>query len=86
MAVKLLKARYTNRSKDLWDSAAANSIQQTMQSTMFAGSSKVATIIGFSSLIIGATAVFNEIQDSINLIWKLKSKPKKGRGWFAINN
>jgi membrane protein len=47
---------------------------------MHSDSSKLATIIGFSSLIIGATAVFGEIQDSINLIWKLKSKPKKGRG------
>lgn len=65
-------------------SAAANSIQQTMQSSMFADSSKLATIIGFGSLIIGATAVFNEIQDSINLIWKLKSKPKKGRGWLRL--
>jgi membrane protein len=64
--------------------SAANSIQQTMQSTMFAGASKLATIIGFSSLIIGATAVFNEIQDSINRIWKLKSKPKKGRGWLRL--
>jgi membrane protein len=65
-------------------SVAANSIQQTMQSSMFADSSKLATIIGFGSLIIGATAVFNEIQDSINLIWKLKSKPKKGRGWLRL--
>ena len=64
--------------------AAAKSIQETMQSSMFANSSKLATIIGFGSLIIGATAVFSEIQDSINLIWKLKSKPKKGRGWLRL--
>jgi len=65
-------------------SAAASSIQHTMQSSMFSDSSKIATIIGFGSLIIGATAVFGEIQDSINLIWKLKSKPKKGRGWLRL--
>ncbi|HJS55377.1 MAG TPA: YihY/virulence factor BrkB family protein [Chitinophagaceae bacterium] len=63
---------------------AANSIQETMRSTMISGSSRIATIIGFASLIIGATAVFGEIQDSINLIWKLKSKPKKGRGWLRL--
>jgi len=63
---------------------AANSIQETMRSSMFMSGSKVATIIGFASLIIGATAVFGEIQDSINLIWKLKSKPKKGRGWLRM--
>jgi membrane protein len=55
-----------------------------MRSTMIAGSSRIATIIGFCSLIIGATAVFGEIQDSINLIWKLRSKPKKGRGWLRL--
>src|SRR6186997_3400062 len=65
-------------------SAAAKSIQEAMQSTMHSDSSKLATIIGLSSLIIGATAVFGEIQDSINLIWKLKSKPKKGRGWLRL--
>jgi membrane protein len=64
--------------------SAANSIQEAMRSSMFENSSKVATIIGFGSLIIGATAVFGEIQDSINLIWKLKSKPKKGRGWLRM--
>ena len=64
--------------------SAAKSIQETMQSPMFTNSSKLATIIGFGSLIIGATAVFNEIQDSINLIWKLRSKPKKGRGWLQL--
>ena len=65
-------------------SNAANSIQEAMRSSMFSDTSKIATIIGFGSLIIGATAVFGEIQDSINLIWKLKSKPKKGKGWLRL--
>jgi membrane protein len=66
---------------------AAASIQQTMQNSMFAGSSHFATIVGLVSLIIGATSVFGEIQDSINLLWKLKAKPRKGRGLlrFIIN-
>lgn len=64
--------------------SAANSVQETMRSSMFSNTSRLATIIGFGSLIIGATAVFGEIQDSINLIWKLKSKPKKGRGWLRL--
>src|SRR6187397_938597 len=63
---------------------AAKSIQEAMQATMHSDSSKLATISGLRSLIIGATAVFGEIQDSINLIWKLKSKPKKGRGWLRL--
>ena len=33
-------------------------------------------------LYIGATSVFGEIQDSINIIWKVKAKPK--RGWLKL--
>lgn len=39
-------------------------------------------VIGIIALIVGATSVFAEIQDSINYIWSLKSKPKKG--WLKL--
>lgn len=35
-------------------------------------------IIGGILLVFGATGVFTEIQDSINFIWSVKAKPKKG--------
>jgi len=63
---------------------AAASIQQTMQNSLTSGHSHWATIIGLVSLIIGATGVFGEIQDSINRLWKLKAKPRKGRGLFRF--
>jgi len=63
---------------------AAASIQQTMRNSLFAGNSHFATIVGFAALLIGATSVFGEIQDSINLLWKLKPKPKKGTGWLRL--
>lgn len=65
-------------------SDAAAQIQQTIRNAALSGESKVATIVGLVTLIIGATSVFGEIQDSINLIWKLKSKPKKGKGWLKM--
>src|SRR6186997_1025381 len=36
------------------------------------------SIIGIVTLFISATAVFLEIQDSINFIWSVKAKPRKG--------
>lgn len=36
------------------------------------------TVIGGIILIIAATGVFTEIQSSINYIWSIKAKPKKG--------
>jgi membrane protein len=35
-------------------------------------------VIGAIVLILGATGVFTEIQGSINYIWSIKTKPKKG--------
>jgi len=57
---------------------AALNIQQTIHNATQAAGSNFATIVGIASLVIGATSVFGEIQDSINLIWKLKARPRKG--------
>lgn len=63
---------------------AALQIQETIRNTALSSESKFATIIGLVTLIIGATSIFGEIQDSINLIWRLKAKPKKGMGWLKL--
>jgi membrane protein len=62
---------------------AAVQIQQIIRSAALSKSSYFATIIGIVTLLIGATSVFSEIQDSINSIWKLKSKPK-GTGILKV--
>lgn len=38
----------------------------------------IARTISIITLIMGATGVFTEIQDSLNQIWGVKAKPKKG--------
>lgn len=61
-------------------SDAAMQIQQTIKSSALSHKSNFAMLVGVITLIIGATSVFNEIQDSINFIWRLKAKPIKGKG------
>jgi len=57
---------------------AAVQIQTFVANASLSGKSSFALGIGIIVLIVGATAVFTEIQDSINLIWKVKAVPKKG--------
>jgi len=52
-------------------------IQSMIKNASLSGDVSWATIVGVVTLVIGATGVFAEIQDSINFIWKLKAKPKK---------
>lgn len=63
---------------------AALQIQDTIRAATLSTESNFATIVGLITLIIGATSIFGEIQDSINTIWRLKAKPKKGRGWLKL--
>jgi membrane protein len=57
-------------------------LQEIIKNASLSGKSTTTAIIGFVVLIIGATTVFAEIQDSINTIWGLKAKPK--RGWLKF--
>lgn len=61
---------------------AAAQIQDIIKNMELSGKSTMAAIIGGITLLIGATSVFGEIQDSINIIWKVKAKPK--RGWLKF--
>src|SRR5690606_27678094 len=57
---------------------AAAQVQDLIRNAAVSGGSSLATIVGVIALIYGATKMFGEIQDSINLIWNLEAKPKKG--------
>lgn len=69
---------------DLVGRDAAAQVQLTIRNASLSGAGRVAAIVGVITLIFGATSVFGEIQDSINVIWRLKSKPKKGMGWLKL--
>lgn len=61
---------------------AALQIEQVIRNATTSTDITWASVIGVASLIFAATGVFAEIQDSINQIWRLKAKPKKG--WLKL--
>ena len=64
---------------------AAIQIQDTIKNATLSSGNKFTAIVGVITLVIGATSVFGEIQDSINLIWRLKAKPRKGWVKLLVN-
>ncbi|RZK39440.1 MAG: YihY/virulence factor BrkB family protein [Pedobacter sp.] len=57
-------------------------MQEIIKNAAIADKGLLASIIGGVTLLIGATTVFGDIQDSINTIWGIKPKPK--RGWLKM--
>jgi membrane protein len=64
---------------------AALQIQEAIKNVKLSKGNTFATILGVIILLIGASGVFSEIQDSINFIWGIKAKPKRGLIKFVKN-
>lgn len=73
-----------NQITGLVGSDAAKQIQETIKNATLFPNKGLSTAIGIGTLLFAATSVFAEIQDSINMIWRLKTKPKKGRGFLKL--
>jgi membrane protein len=58
----------------------AKVIQTALKNAQYTHQSVITILTGFVALVIGSTVVFVELQDSLNMIWKIKPKP--GRNMF----
>lgn len=63
-------------------SNAAAQIQEMLKNVQLKEDNTWALIVGISTLLLGATTVFGDMQHSINKIWEIKPKPK--RGWVKL--
>lgn len=59
-------------------SEAALQIQSMIRKASLFDDNIWATVLGLITLFMGATAIFAEIQNSINMIWGVKAKPRNG--------
>lgn len=65
--------------------AAALQIQDLIKNATIAKGNAFASVASIIALVIGATGIFGEIQDSINFIWGLKAKPRRGILKMLVN-
>ncbi len=68
--------------KDFVGADTAAQLQSLIQNAAINGKGVLAAVIGGITLLLGATSIFSEIQDSINDIWGIKATPKKG--WLQM--
>ncbi|HLV51116.1 MAG TPA: YihY/virulence factor BrkB family protein [Flavobacterium sp.] len=80
-----VRGEFFSQIEDLVGSNAALQIQEAIKGIRLSDNMNIATIIGFVTLLFSASGIFAEIQSSINYIWELKPKPKKGLVRMVIN-
>ena len=57
---------------------AAQAVQSMVQSASKPSHGWIATILGFATLILGASGVFGQLKDALNTIWEVQAKPGGG--------
>ena len=77
-----VQGRIYHQIKGLVGSNAALQIQDIIRNIQASKHTVAGAIIGGIVLLIGATSVFTEIQGSINYMWSIQAKPKKG--WLKL--
>lgn len=62
----------------------ADQIQKMIMMSIKSKDSVLATIIGITTILIGATAVFVELQQTLNIIWEVKASTTKSGIWIFV--
>ena len=80
-----VQGKIYNELNVLVGSEAAVQIEQIITNIQGSELSNIGAIVGTIVLLIGTTGVFTEMQESINFIWSVRAKPKKGWLKFLTN-
>jgi membrane protein len=63
--------------------ASAEMVQAAAKASETEGTSVMSTALGVALLLFGATTVFGQLQESLNEIWSVRTKPSKS-GWALL--
>ena len=63
----------------------ALAVQNFVTNSTISGDSSIALYIGIGVLVFGSTTMFTDMQDSLNLIWRVEAVPRRAWVKFIIN-
>lgn len=65
--------------------SSAKEIQQIIEAVAISEKNFWAKLLGIGTLVFSATTVFTSLQNSLNQVWKIRPKPRKGILKYIIN-
>ncbi len=76
-------AQFSNQMADLVGKESAEFIQKTVQASQPQQQGWTSTVVGLVVLVVGATTVFAQLQESLNAIWGVRTRPERS-GWLVL--
>jgi membrane protein len=83
---KAVTGQLNDQLKEYVGSQAASAVESMVQSASRPSSGIVATIVGFATLMLGASGVLGQLKDALNTIWEVKAKSGGGIMAFVREN
>jgi membrane protein len=68
----------------MFGDAGASAVQALLASATHMGKSRIATLIGIATLLIGASSVFVELQNSLDRIWGVPKRSRMSGFWQIV--
>jgi len=62
----------------------AAAVQTLLSSAKYGGKNAFSTAVGIIALLVGATSVFAELQNSLNRIWRTPGAKREGSVWVVV--
>jgi len=72
--------------KSLMGDAGASAVQTLLSNTTYMGKNRIATAVGIATLLVGATSVFGELQNSLDRIWGTPDKVRVSGTWNFLRS
>jgi len=82
---EVVRTQFLDQVNQLMGESSSQQVDSLLSSATVQADRVLFQIIGIGTLLFSATTVFISLQDSLNTIWSIKVKPKKGIIKFIIN-
>src|SRR5450432_1161590 len=81
-----VRANLLPQMQSLFGADGAAAVQALLSSATYMGKSKIATLIGVVTLVVGASTVFVELQSSLDRIWGIPKRNRKRGLWRLVRS
>jgi uncharacterized BrkB/YihY/UPF0761 family membrane protein len=76
-----LRANLLNQTQDLLGASGVAAVKALLTSASYLGRNRIPTFIGIVTLLLGASSVFVELQNSLDRIWELPRRKRMSGLW-----